>query len=117
MERVEKPTYAGPSGHKAKGSRRGAATKLDLTNAYQAVFFGRPSDQQRDSVLVHLAETSGFYKVQPPGLSADERAYREGARSVFGIIAANTSMTPLEREALEIAARHESFVSQAEGEI
>ncbi len=115
MERKEHISYRGPSGNKPKGERRGAAQKLDLANAYRDLFFGKPTSEQQEMVLVHLAEMSGFYSVQPPGLTADERAYHEGARSVFGVIVANTSLTPDERHALEEATRHESFVSQAEG--
>jgi len=117
MERKEHRAFYGPSGTRDKGNRRGATVKMDLSNAYREMFFGNPTSNQREMVLVHLAEISGFYKVQPPGLTHDERAYHEGARSVFGVIVANTSMTPYERMALEEATRHEAFVSQAEGEL
>lgn len=117
MQRNEKRIFFGPAGNAPKGKRRTSSMKLNLSNAYRALFFThRATDQQREMVLVHLAEISGFYTVRPPGLSADERAYYEGARSVFGMIVANTSMTPDERVALEQASRHESFVSQTEGE-
>jgi hypothetical protein len=118
MERHEKRIFFGPSGNKPKGARRTSEAKLHLSNAYRAIFFtNNATDQQREMVLVHLAEISGFYTVKPPGLSADERAYHEGARSVFGMIVSNTSMTPDERVSLEQASRHEAFVSQVEGEL
>ena len=117
MERKEHRSFEGPSGGREKGKRRGAQVKMDLSNAYREVFFGNPSPGQREMVLVHLAEISGFYTVKGPGLTHDERAYHEGARSVFGVIVANTSMTPMERMALEEASRHEAFVSQSEGEL
>jgi hypothetical protein len=117
MERREHRHFQGPSGNKPKGQRRSPVAKLDLSNAYREVFFGNATAQQREMVLVHMAEMSGFYKVQPPGLTHDERAYHEGARSVFGLVVANTSMTPDERYALEEASRHEAFVSQIEGEL
>ncbi len=102
--------------NRAKGDRRGSAAKLDLSDAMHAVFRGKPSESQRDMVLVDLADFSGFYQVLGPGVSPDERAFREGARSVFGRILSHLNMTPDEREALEQATRHETLTTQFEGE-
>ena len=109
-------TFAGPSTGREKGERRTVSAKLDLANAYHALFEGKASDQQREMVLVDLADFSGFYKVTPGGVSHDERAFNEGQRAVYGRIISHLRMTPDERAALETAARHEAFVSQTEGE-
>jgi hypothetical protein len=109
-------TFTGPSANKEVGKRRSVEAKLDLANAYHALFEGRASDAQREMVLVDLSDFSNFYKVLPAGASHDERAFHEGQRSVFGRIMSHLRMTPDERAALERAARHEAFVNQTEGE-
>ncbi len=117
METVPILELTGPSNRKGFGERRTGPAKIELADAYRALFRGRASDAQRDMVFVDLASFSNFYGVAPPNLTADERAYREGARSVFGRIVAHVHMTDLEREALQKATRFEAMVDQLEGEL
>jgi hypothetical protein len=105
----------GPSGGKPEGERRKPDVKLELADAYQAVFRGRPSDAQRDSVLVDLAAYSDYYTVSSIGSTIEHLAYKEGKRSVYGRIASMLNMTYEERHKLEQAARHEALVDQMEG--
>ena len=101
-----------------KGERRVASAKLDLANAYVRVFRdGSASQNDRDMVLTDLADFCGFYKVQGPGATPDQRAFNEGMRAAFGRVMSHLRMTPDEREALEQASRHEAFVNQVEGEL
>lgn len=117
METSPHLDLTGPSAKNSYGERRTGPAKIALADAYRAVFRGKPSDAQRDMVFVDLANFSNFYGVAPPNTSADERAYREGARSVFGRIASHIHMTDLEREALQKATRFEAMVDQLEGEL
>ncbi len=110
------PEIASISDNKPAGSRRDGPAKLELSRAYVAVFRGQSDERQRDVVFTDLSEFSGFFSVRPPGLSPDERAYNEGQRSVFGRILANINLTGNERDALMRATRHETIVSQMEGE-
>jgi hypothetical protein len=105
----------GPSGNREEGKRRKPDVKLELAQAYHAVFRGRPSDSQRDAVLVDLASFSNFYFVAPGGMGLEYLAYREGQRSVYGRIASFLNMTYEERSKLEQATRHEGLVDNMEG--
>jgi len=109
-------SIVGPSQGREAGERRRPSGKLSLADAYRNVFLGNPTDAERDAVFVHLANASGYYRVSPPGLTADERAYNEGKRSMFGEIVAKIYLTDDERSALERATRHEALTDQAEGE-
>lgn len=101
-----------------KGERRGPDAKVRLISAYTAVFdHGNATVEDRQFVLTDLADFCGFYSVQGPGLSADERAYREGQRSAFGRILSHLALTWEELRAYQVAARREALVNKVEGEL
>jgi hypothetical protein len=95
--------------------RRTTQDKIRLAEAYYQVFFGTPDNAQRDTVFVHLANASGYYRATGPNLSPDERAWNEGRRSMFGEIISRVHMTDSERMSLEKATRHEYFLEEVEG--
>jgi hypothetical protein len=88
--------------------------RIGLSDAYRAVFFGSPTNAQRDMVFVHLANASGYYRVTGPGLTPDERSYNEGRRSLFGEVVAKVYMTDEERTALETSTRSEALTDTFE---
>ena len=110
-------SFASASAGKEKGKRRSPEVKLDVANAYHAVFSGGSDAQQRDIVMVDLAAFSGFYGITPAGVDPDTRAFNEGQRAVFGRIVSMLRMPPTERDAFEAVVRHESLVNQFEGEL
>lgn len=100
------------------GWRRGDDTgKLKLAEAYRAFKDGRASKEHAQIIVADLAEASGFFKVNPPGLTADERSYQEGARSVFARMQAGLMLTGDEFIALQETARLEALATQGEGQI
>jgi hypothetical protein len=105
----------GPSGNREEGKRRQPDVRLELAQAYYEVFRGRPSEAQRDAVLVDLASFSDYYTVSSIGSTIEHLAYKEGKRSVYGRIASFLNMTYEERYKLEQAARHEALVDNFEG--
>ncbi len=114
---TEQRSFASAATGKPKGKRRTPEVKLEVANAYHAVFVGGSSPQQRDIVMVDLAAFSGFYGVTPAGVDPDTRSFNEGQRAVFGRIVSMLRMPPAERDAFETVVRHESLVNQFEGEL
>ncbi len=114
MTKKPRRQYAAPGNGQQKGNKRGPAAKLDLQNAYAAVFQGTPSEIQRDMVLVDLATFSGFYSVAPEGANLSRH---EGARSVYGRIHSFLTMTDAEKTAFEVTVRDAHFVDSFEGEL
>lgn len=96
--------------------RRGAGARIDLAMAYQRLFAGRGSKEDAEIVLADLGAWSGFYQVYGPGVSADDRAHRDGMRAVYGRIFRFLRMTDDEVRALETAARAEAVVTSQEGD-
>jgi hypothetical protein len=92
-----------------KFSRKQLEGQLALTRAYQAVFRGSPDRVQQEMVLADLAAHSGFYQVSPHDVSSSSLAYREGRRSLFGVITGHLSLSPDDVLAIENAARHEAI--------
>lgn len=109
--------WATTSMGKEAGKRRGPDAKLSLKQSYDAFFHGGMSDAQREIVIADLANFSNFYAVGVADMSAEERAYREGQRSVYGRMMQHVRMTQLEQDALERAIREEAFVDMTEGEL
>jgi hypothetical protein len=114
MKRPTPLSLIGPGADRPAGRRRGADVQLALADAYRSVFFGNPTNAQRDMVFVHLANASGYYRVTGPGMTPDERSYNEGRRSLFGEIVAKVYLTDNERAALEIATRSEALTDAYE---
>ncbi len=105
-------------GHKAKGERRTLDVHQELGQAYRAVFTEQTAtEQQKDMVLVDLAEFSGFYSITPGGSDPDTRAFNEGQRAVFGRVLRFLNMTAEERSFLEEETRHQTLISVAEGDL
>lgn len=73
--------------------------------AYKAVFYGRPTPEDQELVLVDLAETSGFYKFLPPPHDGGFMSYTEGKRALYGRIFGFLSLSDTEQQSLATAAR------------
>lgn len=86
------------------------ATELALSEAYQAVFAGNATKDEADIVLIDLALQSGFFQVDGPGVSADQRAYSSGQRSVYAVIHGHLSKGPREMQELHSAVRQEAIL-------
>ncbi len=96
---------------KYAGRKYGSAESLEeLARAYRAVFVaGNASEQQRQVVLVDLANTSEFYLTcDKPELLAEHN----GKRKVFERIFHFMSFGDFEFKALERAARREDGASR-----
>jgi hypothetical protein len=99
-----------------RGSRRGAVARKALTDAYVRVFVaGGANDEDRRIVLADLADFSTFYRVNGPGIAADDRAFTDGQRSVFGRLFSFLRMTEEQTRLLEEAARAEAVTDSEEG--
>lgn len=100
------------------GWRRGARARHQLTEAYTRVFFsGGASKQDAQLVLVDLANFSGFYRVNGPGIDPNDRAFADGMRAVYGRLQRHLRLTDDEVRQLEEAARHEAIVDAQEGSL
>lgn len=86
-----------------------AGAALRLATAYHAVFYGKASDDDQNLVLLDLADFSGFYRVNPPGV---ELSYYEGMRAVYGRVFRFLRMSDGERVSLENAARETSLLRE-----
>lgn len=98
------------------GSRRGRGAALAITESYRRVFSGRGDVADAQAVLADLANHSGFYRVNPPGVSGADRAYADGQRAVFGRVFGFLTLPDEQIRALEIAARQEASVTAQEGD-
>lgn len=67
------------------------------------------TDDDKQIVLADLANQSGFYRVTGPGFSAEDRAFCDGMRAVFGHASKFLSMTDAELRDLQEAARQEAI--------
>jgi hypothetical protein len=99
------------------GFRRSGHAIAKLSNAYEALFTGHGSKEDAEIVLADIANWTGFYRVNGPGLSAEDRAFFDGQRAVYGRIFRFLRMTEDERRQLEEAARAEALVDAEEGQI
>lgn len=101
-----------------RGKRRGMQAQLRLTDAYQAVFFGRPSREDQAIVLADMINKSGFQKATQARGSSDQEVWQqEGKRLLYAeTVFANLTLPDAERRALEQAARVEAAVDQDEVE-
>lgn len=70
---------------------------------------------QAEIVLADLANASGFFKVLAAPVSADERAFHEGQRALFGRIYRDLRMSEAELLGLQEAARVEALTDAEEG--
>lgn len=89
---------------------RSTQAGLRLTQAYQAVFRGKPSEDDQHLVLADLSAKSGFYRVSREDVSSDALRQREGMRALYAHIFAYLSLNPDDVMALENAARREAAV-------
>lgn len=93
-------------------NRSVAETELRRIQAYNSVFLGNSTEEDRQIVLVDLADYSGFYRVTPPG--AGDVVFNEGMRAVYGRIFRHLRMSSEEIASLEIAARETAAIRQAQ---
>lgn len=97
-----------------KGERRSAKAQQTLATAYQKLFTGHGGEQDAQLVLVDLANFTGFYRVNGPGFSGDDRAHSDGMRLAYGRIFQFLRMSDEERRQLEEAARLEAVTDADE---
>lgn len=95
-----------------KGRRRKYEASVRLTQAYQQVFAGKPSQQDQELVLADLANVSGFYRTSPHGFSSEQLWQMDGARRVYGRIFDHLRLDEADLHALETAARREAAVDE-----
>ena len=94
---------------------RGAAAEERLALAYRSLFSARNSDAQ--IVLSDLADFTGFFRVNGPGIGAEDRAFTDGMRAAYGRIFRFINLTDEECAALVEAARAETLASAAQGSL
>jgi hypothetical protein len=99
------------------GRSRTATGVAELSSAYTKLFTGHGSLKEAQIVLTDVANFTGFYRVNGPGLSAEDRAFADGQRSAYGRIYRFLRMTDDERRQLEEAARAEALVDAEQGSI
>lgn len=99
------------------GRHRGADAQNMLSKAYRNVFIGNATREEAQTVLVDLANHSGFYKVLPPGATKGDLSEANGKRAVFGRVFRFLNMSDEEIRGLEEAARLEALTDATEGEI
>ncbi|GLS17966.1 hypothetical protein GCM10007874_09820 [Labrys miyagiensis] len=92
---------------------RSKEAELRLALAYDNLFASRHADAQL--VLADLADFTGFYRVNGPGIPPDDRAFSDGMRAAFGRLFRFLNLTDEEKAALVEAARAETLVSANEG--
>ena len=92
--------------------RKEAERQLRLAQAYEAVFFGQPTRQDQDIVLLDLSITTGFYRVDPIA-NRDQLQFNEGKRFVFARVFRFLTVTDEERRSFEAAARESSAQAAA----
>jgi hypothetical protein len=88
---------------------RGLRATSALAASYRELFNGHGSEKDAQIVLTDLANFSGFYRVMGPGLSAEDRAFADGQRAVFGRLFRFLRMSEDEIRQLEEAARAEAL--------
>jgi hypothetical protein len=86
--------------------------ELRLTEAYNAVFRGKPSHEDQELVLADLAYQSGFSMVSHPSISDQELRHNEGKRFLFAQIWARLTLSHADKMALENAARLEAVTAE-----
>lgn len=90
---------------------------VELTKAYQSVFYGNPGRDQQEMVLADLHRVSGFQRITAPPQSTEELWYNEGRRSlyahIFGFLRFDdTQLRALEEAAIREAAAEQSHMNQ-----
>ncbi|CAM5776269.1 hypothetical protein LMIY3S_05443 [Labrys miyagiensis] len=73
------------------GRARGKEAQLRLALAYHNLFAAGSADAQL--VLADLADFTGFYRVNGPGIPPDDRAFSDGMRAAFGRLFHGSLMT------------------------
>lgn len=81
------------------------------------VFSGNGTTEDAQTVLADLASFTGFYRVNGPGFSAEDRAFSDGMRAAYGRIFGFLRLSGDELAALEKAARREAVTDHEEGTI
>lgn len=99
------------------GRKRSATAVASLAGSYTSLFTGHGSKEDAEIVLADLANYCGFYRVNGPGLSAEDRAFADGQRSAYGRVYRFLRMLDDERRQLEEAARAEALADSQEGSI
>lgn len=98
-----------------RGRARGDEARLRLSLAYHNVFNPQNADVQ--IILADMADYTGFYRVNGPGIPPDDRAFSDGMRAAFGRLFRFLNLTDEEKTALVEAARVETLASANEGQI
>lgn len=96
------------------GERRLEAAEERLRQSYKAVFKGKPSKQDQETVMADLFAYGGLFTVALPD---EDLAQREGKRQVAYRILRFLDLDEAERTAATQAAVVETLVSDAEGPI
>lgn len=91
---------------------RTAQAQLRLVSAYRAVFYGSPTKEDQELVLVDLAHKSGFYRVSPPSMSMSELRQIEGMRALYAHIYSKLNLNEADVQALQNAAQREAVVDE-----
>jgi hypothetical protein len=105
-------------GRKFPRNPRGPRAHTFLVGAYRRVLVsgGTSTDEDKQIVLADLANASGFYRVSGPGLTAEDRAFADGMRSVYARVHVFLRMTDQEIRNLEEAARQEAIIDSEPGD-
>lgn len=90
---------------------RGTEAYAHLAGCYQRVLMpgSTATNEDKQIVLADLANKTGFFRVSGMGFSAEDRAFSDGMRAVYGVIHTMIRMTDDERRSLEEAARQEAI--------
>jgi hypothetical protein len=96
---------------------RSAAAQRRLLEAYRALFEGTGGKEDAEVVMVDLAQFSGYFQFAGPSATHGERAYNDGARSVFGHIMTKLTVPQSTLNAIADAVVRERTASRdAEGQ-
>lgn len=93
-------------------ARTGSTANLRLSQAYQAVFRGKPTEADQQLVLVDMLAKSGFQTVTPSNATDAELRQQEGKRQLYAeTVFSHLSLAPWDIQALENAARFEAALT------
>lgn len=96
---------------------RSAAAQKRLLEAYKATFEGTGGKEDAEVVLVDLARASGFFEFAGADVSEGERAYNDGARSVYGHIMTKLTVPHSTLNSItEAVVRENTASKEAEGQ-
>lgn len=94
------------------GRNRLFSRELRLQQAYQAVFQGKPSQDDQQIVLVDLRRLSGYDRFHGPKATDQELRHQEGMRALFGQIHSYLTISDEDQRTLEEAARREQVINE-----